>query len=289
MTPNATVWSSSTVRARRCGKLPDCVVAVLGVGSIGTASLSLLLARAEVDVGAPCKRQRAQAGGLGRIGMHPHLVHRQARQRADQARIGRVDARTAIRLRGVKRAVCGPAQQIQGGTVLGKQRHQMLDRALPACDALEILGIEQHVQPQPVIERLKPEGLVHPMASLKRLAVWTRQRVRPKSGLGRACDYLLNQWESLVQHLRFGQTRLDNNLVENAIRPSCIGKKNWLFIGHPDAGQRSAILYSLIVSCQRHGKDPLAFLKDLLTRLPRMTNQDDLRPLLPVNWQPPAS
>ena len=63
-------------------------------------------------------------------------------------------------------------------------------------------------------------------------------------------------------------------------------KKNWLFIGHPDAGQRSAILYSLIVSCERHGKDPLAYLKDLLTRLPRMTNQDDLKPLLPVNWQP---
>ncbi len=62
-------------------------------------------------------------------------------------------------------------------------------------------------------------------------------------------------------------------------------KKNWLFIGHPDAGQRSAILYSLIVSCERHGKDPLAYLKDILTRLPRLTNQDDLKPLLPVNWQ----
>ena len=63
-------------------------------------------------------------------------------------------------------------------------------------------------------------------------------------------------------------------------------KKNWLFIGHPEAGQRSAILYSLIVSCQRHGKDPLAYLKDLLTRLPRMTNRDDLRPLTPRLWQP---
>jgi transposase len=135
-------------------------------------------------------------------------------------------------------------------------------------------------------ERLKPEGIVRTMASLKRLAVWARQRVLPKSGIGKACDYLLSQYESLVQHLRFGQTKLDNNLVENAIRPSCIGKKNWLFIGHPEAGQRSAILYSLIVSCQRHGKAPLAYLKDLLTRLPRMTNHDDLRPLLPVNWQP---
>jgi transposase len=146
---------------------------------------------------------------------------------------------------------------------------------------------EQNLEPsQRLIERVKPDGLARTMASLKRLALWARQRVLPKSTLGKACDYLLGQWESLVTHLRFGQSRLDNNLVENAIRPSCIGKKNWLFIGHPDAGQRSAIIYSLIVSCQRHDKDPLAYLKDLLSRLPRMTNQDDWRPLLPVNWQP---
>lgn len=146
---------------------------------------------------------------------------------------------------------------------------------------------EQALDPaQRLAARLKPEGLARTMASLKRLALWARQRVRPASKLGEACGYLLSQWEPLVSHLRFGQSRLDNNLVENAIRPSCIGKKNWLFIGHPDAGQRSAILYSLIVSCERHGKEPLAYLKDLLTRLPRMTTKDDLRPLLPVNWQP---
>ena len=85
-------------------------------------------------------------------------------------------------------------------------------------------------------------------------------------------------------------SRHDRGLgIKNAIRPSCIGKKNWLFIGHPDAGQRSAILYSLIVSCQRHGKDPMAYMKDLLTRLPRMTNHDDLRALTPRRWQPATS
>ena len=136
------------------------------------------------------------------------------------------------------------------------------------------------------LERAKPEGLARTMKSLHRLALWTRQRVLPKSGLGKACDYLLGQWEPLSRHLHHGESRLDNNLVENAIRPSCIGKKNWLFIGHPDAGQRSAILYSLIVSCERRGKDPLAYLKDILTRLPRMTNQDDLSALTPANWQP---
>ncbi len=82
---------------------------------------------------------------------------------------------------------------------------------------------------------------------------------------------------------------MDNNLVENAIRPSAIGKKNWLFIGHPDAGQRTAILYSLLVSCQRHGIEPLAYLRDVLARLPAMTNQDDLEALTPGRWQPVSS
>jgi transposase len=146
---------------------------------------------------------------------------------------------------------------------------------------------EEKLEPwQRCREREKPEGLARTMKSLHRLAEWARRRVLPKSALGKACDYLLSQWEPLVSHLHYGETRLDNNLVENAIRPSCIGKKNWLFIGHPDAGQRSAILYSLIVSCERRGKDPMAYLKDILTRLPRMTNQDDLGALTPENWQP---
>lgn len=146
---------------------------------------------------------------------------------------------------------------------------------------------EQKLEPhQRATARIATEGLARTMDSLKRLALWARQRVLPKSVLGKACDYLLNQWAPLSAHLQHGESRLDNNLIENAIRPSCIGKKNWLFIGHPEAGQRSAIIYSLIVSCQRHGKDPLAYIKDILTRLPRMTNQDDLRQLLPKNWQP---
>src|SRR5580692_8391123 len=123
-----------------------------------------------------------------------------------------------------------------------------------------------------------------PLYWLHKLDVGLRQRVLPKSALGKACDYLLAQWTPLTAHLDHGQTRLDNNLVENAIRPSAIGKKNWLFIGHPDAGQRSAIIYSIVVSCQRHGKDPLAYLRDVLTRLPAMTNQDDLTPLTPRHW-----
>ena len=111
---------------------------------------------------------------------------------------------------------------------------------------------------------------------LKRAAEGLRQDVLPKSRLGLACQYLLNQWAALIAHLRHGQTRIDNNAAENTIRPTKLGMKNWLFIGHPDAGQRSAILYSLVLSCKRCGKDPLAYLRDVLTRLPAMSNQDDL-------------
>jgi hypothetical protein len=63
-----------------------------------------------------------------------------------------------------------------------------------------------------------------------------------------------------------------------------VGKKNWLFIGHPDPGQRSAIIYSIVVSCQRRGIDPLVYVRDLLTRLPAMSNQDDLKALTPAHW-----
>jgi transposase len=133
--------------------------------------------------------------------------------------------------------------------------------------------------------RLRQTQFARTLKWLHALARTLRERALPKSLLGKACDYLLGHWEPLTAHLRHGQTRLDNNLVENAIRPSAIGKKNWLFIGHPDAGDRSAIIYSIVVSCQRFGHDPHAYLRDVLTRLPAMTNQDDLSALTPANWR----
>lgn len=124
------------------------------------------------------------------------------------------------------------------------------------------------------------------LSLLKRTAERLAQRTLPNSLLGKACFYLLNQWETLVAHCKLGHTEIDTNLVENAIRPSAVGKKNWLFIGHPDAGDRSAILYSIIASCRRHGIEPHAYLRDVLSRLPAMTNQDDLTALLPSRWKP---
>ena len=133
---------------------------------------------------------------------------------------------------------------------------------------------------------LRQKHFARPLRWLRRVITGLRAKALPKSRLGEACAYLLNHWEVLVAHQCYSVTRLDNNLIENAIRPSAIGKKNWLFIGHPDAGQRSAIIYSLVVSCQRHGKDPLAYLRDVLRRMPTLTNQADLEPLTPAGWKP---
>ncbi|MSU31532.1 MAG: transposase [Pedosphaera sp.] len=67
---------------------------------------------------------------------------------------------------------------------------------------------------------------------------------------------------------RGGVYEIDNNRVENAIRPTCIGKKNWPFIGHSDAGWRSAVIYSVLITARRYGLDPVAALTDVLRRIP---------------------
>jgi len=73
------------------------------------------------------------------------------------------------------------------------------------------------------------------------------------------------------------------NLVENAIRPTALGKKNWLFIGQAEAGDRAAILYTIVECCRRRGLDPYAYLRDILIRLPSATNWQ-VADLTPEAW-----
>ena len=91
--------------------------------------------------------------------------------------------------------------------------------------------------------------------------------------MGKAVSYTLAQWESLEVYLKEPEIEIDNNLVENAMRPTALGKKNWLFFGDADAGERSAIIYSIIESCRRHDIEPYTYLRDVLSRLPTMTNR----------------
>ena len=105
----------------------------------------------------------------------------------------------------------------------------------------------------------------------------------PQSLMGIAIDYALGQWPTLEIYLQDGRVEIDNNLVENAIRPTALGKKNWLFVGEADAGERAAIIYTVIETCRRRGIDPYSYLKDVLTRLPNMTNHQ-IPEVIPAAW-----
>ena len=76
---------------------------------------------------------------------------------------------------------------------------------------------------------------------------------------------------------------IDNNPCEGAIRPTAVGKKNWLFFGEAGAGQRSAVVYTILESCRRREIDPYAYLREVLTRLPSMTNRQ-IAELTPEAW-----
>jgi hypothetical protein len=93
----------------------------------------------------------------------------------------------------------------------------------------------------------------------------------------------LKRWEALTRYIADGTLEIDNNLIENAIRPSALGKKNWLFVGHPVAGERSAVIYTLLGSCRRHGINPFDYLKDLFTRLPAV-KITQIREFTPAAW-----
>ena len=126
-------------------------------------------------------------------------------------------------------------------------------------------------QSQPVLNRLR--------AAMELV----RGRALPQGTLGQALEYALGRWETLTRYVEDGTLEIDNNLVENAIRPSALGKKNWLFIGHPDAGERSAVIYSLLGSCRRHGINPFDYFKDLFTRLPA-AKITEIEKFMPAAW-----
>jgi transposase len=114
-----------------------------------------------------------------------------------------------------------------------------------------------------------------------------RRRVPDGSGIAGAIDYSLNHWPALTQFLRDGNVPIDNNHLENQMRPWAVGRKNWLFIGSELAGERAAIIMSLVQSAKLNGADPWLYLRDVLTRLPTQLNSR-IDELLPHRWKPTA-
>lgn len=128
-------------------------------------------------------------------------------------------------------------------------------------------------------------------AAMDRFHQWLREQQGlhpPKSPLGEAIRYALNQWEALTRFLDDARVPVDNNASERALRVVALGRKNFLFVGHKEAGDRLAGLYSLVATCEANGVDPVAYLADVLLRV-------DTHPaarideLLPHKWTPPAT
>lgn len=128
---------------------------------------------------------------------------------------------------------------------------------------------------EPVMENLK--------SWLMENAPESTSKVLPQSKIGRAISYTLGMWHRLERYLDDGRYEIDNNWVENSIRPVAVGRKNYLFAGSHEAAQRSAMIYSLMATCKKNNVEPSAWLTEVLIRI-----QDHpinkIGELLPVNW-----
>jgi len=112
-------------------------------------------------------------------------------------------------------------------------------------------------------------------------------RMLPKSPMGEAITYALNQWRALCVYLLDGDLNIDNNASENALRRVAIGRKNWLFAGSDNGGKTAAVLFSFIATCQRHHVNPFDYLRDVLPRIAAHPH-NRLAELLSVNLSPCA-
>lgn len=127
-------------------------------------------------------------------------------------------------------------------------------------------------------------------AAMQRLQDWLvaqRGLDLPKGPLGKAVSYALANWDHLQVFLDDVQVPVDNNASERALRIVALGRKNFLFVGHPQAGQNLAILYSLMATCEAHGIDPHAYLADVLVRIDEHPAKL-IDKLLPDQWAAPS-
>ncbi len=150
-----------------------------------------------------------------------------------------------------------------------------------------LYALEQRLRKPPTGPRLRQAARAAEarmiLARIRKALDRVGPKVLPQSLLGKAIQYTLDLWPELIGYVEHGEVEIDSNLVENAIRPTAVGKKNFLFVGHPDAGWRSAVIYSILGTCRRYQIDPAQYLKDVLTRLPDM-KQSQIPQFTPRQW-----
>ena len=153
-----------------------------------------------------------------------------------------------------------------------------------------LYGIEHEIDARGEVtiderQRIRHEKSRPLMDDLQAWLTLCRARVAPRSSIAQALQYALNRWPALCRFLDDGRLPLDTNAVENAMRPVALGRKNWTFAGSEAGGKRAANMYTLLMSARLNGHEPLAYLTDILERLPTARRRD-LDAMLPWNWQP---
>jgi transposase len=143
------------------------------------------------------------------------------------------------------------------------------------------LRIENHL-PDEFIKKRKDE--VVPI--LSEFKTWLDEKqvyIIPKSDSGKAVNYAIGQWSSFINYINSAELTPDNNIIENAIRPFVIGRKNWLFSNTPRGARSSAVLYSLVESAKDNNLNVYNYLRFLFSKLPYAEYPDDIKKLLPCN------
>lgn len=165
-----------------------------------------------------------------------------------------------------------------------------------ADEAVEYIGRLYAIEKEARQNELAPDQ-IYELRQLKAKPIldafktWLDHKIQstpPKGLLGKAVGYTLNYWTRLVRYIDDGRLRPDNNLVENAIRPFVIGRRNWLFNGHPSGAEASAAMYSLIETAKANGLKSYFYLRYLFDKLPLAQNESDLKNLLPQYVDPTA-
>ena len=134
-------------------------------------------------------------------------------------------------------------------------------------------------------QALRQEQAAPVMAKLRQWVTEQLPKQRPTSGFGKALTYLHNQWAPLSVYVSDGRVPIDNNLVENQLRPVCLGKKNYLFAGSDAGGERMATIYTVLATCKVVGVDPWKYLNAVLPVLAERGSDADVADLLPHAWR----
>lgn len=164
-------------------------------------------------------------------------------------------------------------------------KSQLAEQALLTIGALYEVERQAKDMSEEDRRRIRQRDAVPIAEKLHDWMLTQRELVPEGSAIAKALDYSLKRWVALTRYLDDGALPIDNNHVENQIRPWALGRANWLFAGSLRSGKRAAAIMSLIQSARMNGHDPYAYLKDVLTRLPTQ-RASEIEALLPHQWTP---